>query len=204
MKNRLPRVPALFLLLPWLFSGCVFFQSSETFYYLFEYPPEVPVELQEAAIAGTLGVEEPEVSPVFERRQIVRRVDGPQLTFLSNDLWAVTPSSGVQDLLLERLRASGLFAVVEPESRELEPAYLVVPRLDRLELDESGETPRARVSLELSFREAVTGEVLLTVAGRRERELREATAYRFAVAVNEILGEEIDALIEEIDRWSGG
>lgn len=185
-------------------TGCVFFQSNETFYYLFEYDREPPVRLEQAAIAGTLGVEEAEVSPVFERRQIVRRTEGPQLTFLSNDLWAVTPSSGLQDMLMERLRASGLFEAVEPEARELEPAYLITSRLDVLEFDESSEVPRARVSVELFFREAVTGNTILAVGDEQIRELEEATAYRFVVAVNEIFGEEIDTLIEEIRRWSEG
>ena len=202
--NRRKKIGSLLLLLPLLMTGCVFFQSNETFYYLFEYDREPPVRLEQAAIAGTLGVEEAEVSPVFERRQIVRRTKGPRLTFLSNDLWAVTPSSGLQDMLMERLRASGLFEAVEPEARELEPAYLITSRLDVLEFDESSEVPRARVSVEIFFREAVTGNTILAVGDEQTRELEEATAYRFVVAVNEIFGEEIDTLIEEIRRWSEG
>lgn len=202
--KRWRSIGSLLLLLPLLASGCVFFQSNVTFYYLFEYDREPPVLLEEAPVDGTVGVEEAEVSPVFERRQIVRRTEGPQLTFLSNDLWAVTPSSGLQEMLMDRLRASGLFEAVAPEARDLAPAYLITSRVDVLEFDESGEVPRARVSIQIFFREAATGTVILAVGDERSRDLEEATAYRFVVAVNEIFGEEIDRLIEEIQRWSAG
>lgn len=196
------RTTGILLLTTLLLGGCVFFQSSETFYYLFEYP-EPPVLRHEAPqIVGTVAVEEPEVSPVFERRQIVRRTSGPQLSFLSNELWAVSPSSGVQSLTIKRLRESGLFGTVEPERRDLEPRYLIGGRLESLEYDCCEETRVATVSFTLFFRDARSGELLARSGGVFERELSEGTTYRFVVAVNEILGEQIDALIEEIDRWS--
>lgn len=201
MKLRI-QILALMVIQTLLLGGCLLFQSSETFYYLFEYTEPVPVSYQEPKVVGTLGVLEPEVSPVFERRQIVRRAQGPQLSFLSNDLWAVTPSAGVQSLLLERLRDSGIFESIEPERRDLEPRYLLAARLETLEYDNREERAAARVSITLSFLDARTGDTIARTEEEIARELSEATTYQFVVAVNEILGQEIDALIEEIDRWS--
>lgn len=201
MKLR-TQVSTLILLQTLLLGGCVLFESSETFYYLFEYTEPVPVSYQEPQIPGTVAVLEPAVSPVFERRQIVRRTRGPQLSFLSNDLWAVTPSAGVQSLLLERLRNAGIFESVEPERRDLEPRYRVASRLDRLEFECCEENGAARVSIALSFLDARTGDAIVRTEEKIVRELPDSTTYQFVVAVNDILGQEIDALIEEIDRWS--
>ncbi|MFP4302226.1 MAG: ABC-type transport auxiliary lipoprotein family protein [Alkalispirochaetaceae bacterium] len=201
MKTSFGIIGILFLTLL-LLGGCVFFQSSETFYYLFEYP-EPPVLRPEAPqVMGTVAVEELEVSPVFDRRQIVRRTSGPQLSFLSNELWAVTPSTGIQSLMIERVRDSGLFESVEPERRDLDPRYLIGGRLESLAYDCCEENQVAKVSLTLLFRDAVSGELLARSGGDFERELPEGNTYRFVIAVNETLGEQIDALIEEIDRWS--
>lgn len=197
------------LLLPLLLGGCVFFRSNETHYYLFEYDtPETertdssdPASQSQPLIRGSLIVEEPVVSPIYERRQIVQRTQGPQLTFLSNDLWVVNPSSGVQRLLLDRLREARLFGSVEPARRDLPGDYRLTSSVDRLELDIREESARARVSLGLLLRRTSSGEIVLTGGGSRSRELSEPTPYRFAVAVNEILREEIEAFILAVEEW---
>jgi len=199
----------LLLLLPFvlLFSGCFSRPIEPTTYYLMEYVKDAATAVPSdgSAIAGTAVVAPSQVFPAYDRRQIVRRLDGPQIRYMTRDLWAVSVSDGVTDMLYTRTRDSGVFTSVSRDLRTQPAPYRVSAHIDRLEYVCCDTPPRAVVEGELVWISSENTEVLVRHRIALDVPLSAASPRLFVETVNEGLSREIDHFLQEVaDRGARG
>ncbi|NBF39288.1 MAG: hypothetical protein GVY14_02630, partial [Spirochaetes bacterium] len=111
MKLRIVLSASLVLVSALLLSGCLSQRIEPTNYYVLEFDASVPGAPPErgagddAGAAGTGGqgasviIQDAEVAPMFDRRQLLQRLDGPLVRYRNGDLWAVSPATAVANLV---------------------------------------------------------------------------------------------------------
>jgi len=202
-----------------LLAGCLSQQSAPTNYYVLEFDPSVAgAAASGAAAAGATGaagpeagpaviVQDAEVAPMFDRRQLLQRLEGPLVRYRSGDLWAVSPSTAVADLVREGLLHSGRFAAVR-EGRNAAGRYQAVVRIEELTHYCCAAAVEAEVAGELLLYDLAEpgsrgGDAgAVTPVARhgfsRREALADETPLAFVEAVARILSEELVAFLAGI------
>lgn len=131
-----------------MLSSCVGQQSVPTNYYVLAYlPAEDSPRFEEAIFDSPVSILDPSIDPVFDRRQVVRRISATRLRYLSSDLWAVTLPDAFQRAVREAVGHSGAFPGVYSVSRDVQTRYRVAVVVDAVELiDPAGEADRDRAT----------------------------------------------------------
>ncbi|MFP4644178.1 MAG: ABC-type transport auxiliary lipoprotein family protein [Spirochaetales bacterium] len=179
-------------------AGCnILPEAREAYYYAIEYEP--PSDVPEPAEIDTARILEPQVSPAYDRRQIVLRGDSARYQYLSDDMWGVELGAALQ-LLFERFYEDvPTFTAVRGEFDTADAQYEIHMAVRRVEYVQ-GDPPRTRVELLYELRES--GDDGTTLA-RHTTDYNEPTGSnggleQFVADVNRIMLDSISAFDTEI------
>lgn len=190
-----------------LLSSCLSQQSAATNYYVLAYfPSESSPRFEKSVFEGALSVLEPSIDPVFDRRQVVRRISPTRLRYLSSELWAVTLPDAFQRAVRDGVARSGAFSEVYRAARDIETRYHLAVVVDAVELidpaaeaDAPGDAEREPVvHLELTL-QLVDGAATAVVS-RNELSYREPLAEGGDIAayvdqLSRVLSRSVDELL---------
>ena len=179
-------------------AGCFSFGADPTYYYVIEYSGDATVD--GAAIPYTVVVPDAVVSEVYNRRQIVQRLEGPRLRYLSSELWAVTPSGAIADLVYDRVSALEIFAAVERDTRRTTAEYRLTVVVDKLEYFCCDADPEARLSFALRLESERDATIVSERLVRENVPLSEKSPLAFVIAVSDVFSRELDAFISTLPR----
>jgi ABC-type uncharacterized transport system auxiliary subunit len=205
MSARILLLTTAFLAL----AGCFSQPSRPTNYYVLEFDASVPgapdaAESDTAADEGrpALVVQDAEVAPMFDRRQLLQRLEGPLVRYRNAELWAVSPPAAIANLVREGLTRSARFSGIT-EGRDARGRYEVRTRIDDLThycCDAETEIGVGGAFMLIDRRDGT--EIALHSFARRER-LSDERPRTFVDGVSRILSEELlgflDAMPTELE-----
>ncbi len=177
-------------------AGCFSFGADPTYYYVIEYAGEA--NLEGVTVPYSVVVPDAVVAEVYNRRQIVQRLTGPRLRYLSSELWAVTPSGAIAEMVYDRARALEVFSTVERDTRRTTAEYRLTVVVDTLEYFCCDADPEARLTFALRLERERDGTVVLDRHVRETVILTEKSPLGFVIAVSEVLSRELDAFIADL------
>jgi len=210
-----PEVPRVCLLLAVaavtvaiLLAGCGILPAErESYYYVLEYPERVeeaafseehtpePTEAArdtEASALGVVRVYETAVAELYDRRQIVRRLDGPVVQLLSDDMWGADIGRWINTFVRKELVRSGAVAATIGEYDSGRTRYDVFVSLDRIEFYD-GEERQARLDMSLRLYDRERDEWRVQHEVRRRQPMGEGERVQaFVEYINAILLEELE------------
>lgn len=205
MKLRIVLSASLILVSVLLLSGCLSQPIEPTNYYVLEFdasvpgaPPEngPPEDVGAADDAGSAAViiQDAEVAPMFDRRQLLQRLDGPLVRYRNGDLWAVSPATAVANLVREGVERSPRFGSVST-GRRAAGSYEVVIRIDALTHYCCNRVSEGEVAGELALLDLRTGSTVTRHRFERREALADEEPRSFVEAVSRILSEEVVAFL---------
>lgn len=131
-------VPAWALLAALLTAGCGGKIKYPRYHTLAVAPTQKPA-VDQAQNRGTAAVRKFETAAYLRQGRIAYRESPNKVGFYEYDRWAADPGSTVTTAVIEALRSSGQFSLVEPYDGHDRPDYLLTGRLERLdEIDYGG------------------------------------------------------------------
>ncbi len=182
-------------------SGCLFSNEAPTAYYLLSYGGDNAVSTEGSSAAprfdALVVVEEALVSPLYSRRQIVQRLQPPEILLLTRNLWAVSPSDAVQEAIFDHVRHRGIFADVVRSARIREASYRIRSLVNKLEYRCCETTPTAVFDIEILLLDPEDKVVARYAVSARDEV--EGSLTEFVLAVNRRLTEAIDGCVAEVE-----
>jgi uncharacterized lipoprotein YmbA len=108
-------------------------------YHTLAVAPTPKPAVDDAQSPGTVAVRKFESAAYLRQGRIAYRESPNQVGFYEYDRWAADPGSTVTTAVIEALRSSGQFSLVEPYNGHDKPDYILTGRLERLdEIDYRG------------------------------------------------------------------
>jgi ABC-type uncharacterized transport system auxiliary subunit len=185
-----------------LFAGCLSQPSRPTNYYVLEFDASVPgAGRTSGAPSGGGGpllvVQDAEVAPMFDRRQLLQRLEGPLVRYRNGDLWAVSPPAAIGSLVREGLSHSGRFAGIT-EGRNARGRYEARTRIDDLTHYCCGGPSEIGVSGRFTLVDRTDGSELAAHEFSRREPLPDERPRTFVEAVSRILSAELVAFLDKM------
>ena len=192
-------------------AGCLSQPAPPTNYYILEFDGSVAGAPPEAAAPGRgtaephsaeagrprVVVQDAEVAPMFDRRQLLQRLEGPLVRYRNGDLWAVSPPTAVGDLVREGMARSPRFAAVT-HGRDAAGGYQVTTRIEELTHHCCSAEPEVELAGGFALLGIPAGEEIVAHSFTRRETLSDETPRTFVEAVSRILSEELVAFLEEL------
>ncbi|NBB90516.1 MAG: hypothetical protein GVY23_04830 [Spirochaetes bacterium] len=215
LKSRIVPFGLLVFMSALLLSGCLSPSSEPTNYYVLEFDSSVPGSLPEPPVAdgaeargegeaveaGGQGpaviVQDAEVAPMFDRRQLLQRLEGPLVRYRSGDLWAVSPATAVANLAREGVERSAHFGSVTT-GRRADGSYELMIRIDALTHYCCSGEAEGEVAGELTLLELDSGSTIVAHRFERREALGDDEPRSFVEAVSRILSEEVVAFLGKV------
>jgi len=120
-------------------------------------PPDPPAAENARA---TLAIRQFRSAPYLRQGAIAYKTSPEQIGFYAYDRWAVDPRDFVTNSIIERLRASGAFAHVQPYNGSRDVDYVLSGRLEKLEeLDYQGGV-KVQVAISAEMTSIATGKTV--------------------------------------------
>jgi ABC-type uncharacterized transport system auxiliary subunit len=141
-----------------------------------------------------------EVSPLYEKTQIVNRSDSHEVTFYKYHQWAIRPSVAVRDVIRTFLEGAKLFESVSARYSMAIPDYRFSTTIRRLEVIESKKQFLAHLELEFRIVNDADGRVMIEHTANRTESLAKKELNLFASAISDMLVSELrifEGLIRE-------
>jgi ABC-type uncharacterized transport system auxiliary subunit len=190
-----------------ILSGCLTQQDrSPTTYYVLEFDASVaeesahlPVPHEELGDNQPVVIQDADVAPMYDRRQLLQRLEGPMVRYRNADLWAVSPPTAIANLVREAVGWSGLFAEMR-QGRNAEGRYQILTHVDELAHYCCDEPISAHVAGAFTLVDLVSGEALLRHEFARREELSGPQPRVFVEAVTQILSEEVVVFLSDSTR----
>jgi ABC-type uncharacterized transport system auxiliary subunit len=175
-------------------TGCMSQQAVIQKHYTIENPGYqdnvTPDSIQ--VIPVSCEIEQVEISPVYDRNQIVNRSDSHEISYYKYHQWAVKPSLAVMELIKNYLEKANLFKSVSTRYNRDIPNYRFTTAIHQLEVVEIQDQFSAHVTLEFCILNNANNRVLLQHEADRIVPLSEKNLNLFARAVSEILYTELE------------
>lgn len=209
MKLRIVPSVIIILLSALLLSGCLSQTGAPTNYYVLEFDGSVPGAPPEpvvpddagAAVTGNQGpaviIQDAEVAPMFDRRQLLQRLEGPLVRYRSGDLWAVSPATAVANLVREGVERSPRFGSVS-RGRRAAGSYEMAIRIDALTHYCCGRVSEGEVAGEITLLDLRSGSTVIRHRFERREALADEEPRTFVEAVSRILSEEVVAFVGKV------
>jgi ABC-type uncharacterized transport system auxiliary subunit len=196
MKSKL--LPALGLLI--LLSGCMSEKAVITRHYTIEWADDRNTddrntEAGEHAwlIPGRCGIDQVEISPLYEKTQIVNRSGSHEISYYRYHQWAVRPAVAVMEVVRTYLEGAGMFENVSSRYSRAIPDYHFTSTIRQLELIESKNQFQAHLHIEFSLVRNSDGRILLEHRADRTTNLEKKELNLFAAAISDMLVSELRA-----------
>lgn len=130
--------------------------KTEYYYYL-----TAPKTVEAPKKGATLAVDDFAVAPGYGKQRMAFRTQANELSYYGYRAWVSAPSKMLQTMAIRHLRASALFAQVEPESKLREPVALLQGTVEALEELDQGNKTWAHLAMRFVVRDASSQRVLL-------------------------------------------
>jgi cholesterol transport system auxiliary component len=117
--------------------------------YVLRLPPAAPTS-EVSGSSGSILVQRPEAGPGLESERIALLRGGQRFDYYAASRWAAPAPDVVESVLVDTLRATGLFSAVFDDSAPFSPRYNLRCHLHRFEADytRGGRAPTVFVTLD--------------------------------------------------------
>jgi len=198
MKKIILLSITLFILL----SACSVQKASTRNYYILEnYNHNINSDLvQSKPLSDAILIRRTNVMDTYNRRQIVKRYFGPQLTYSDENTWATKLSEAVPLLIAARLEVYKVFKEVK-FSYELEkPEFELDTTIDNVEymVDEQENINFARLKISFQLKSTQTGSVVLQHAVDRKKLMQIEDYALFVQEINDLILIETDNFTKSV------
>jgi len=154
-------------------------------------------------IGGLCEIDQVEISPLYEKTQIVNRSDSHEVTYYKYHQWAIRPSVAVMEVIRTYLEGAGLFEDVSARySRDI-PDYRFSTTIRQLEVLESKNQFQAHLHLVFRIISNADGSILAEHRADRTESLAKKELNLFASAISEMLVSELRAFEVLIRNQAG-
>jgi len=184
-----------------LLSGCLGAVKYPNYYTLtVPAPPDPPAPETAHAI---LAVREFRAPEYLRQGSIVYRPSPEQIGFYAYHRWATDPRDFVTEAVMDRLRASGKFAQVEPYNGRADIDYVLIGRLENLEeIDYEGDV-KVEVSLSVQLERLSTGATVWTNSVTEEGKVVRRDVPAVVAAMSRTMEKAIDKLLTPVPAVRG-
>ena len=196
MKANMRYAKRLFCLTALLLPGCFGATTAEQRYFTINLPPVTP--LPPAPKGAELLLHEVEVSPVYNRPQIVYRISPQELQFFHQNNWADRPSRMLGQLLAQTFTQSGIFRSVVERMGEKPPTYVLDTSVQAIEELEGGTQWFAHLAMTLRVTRFDDNRTVWQFSFDERRALSEQNLGLVVRAMSEILQEQLAVALPEV------
>ena len=196
MKSIL--LPTLGLMI--LLSGCMSEKAVITRHYTIEWADDRNAgdRKEEAGenewlVPGRCEIDQVEISPLYEKTQIVNRSDSHEISYYRYHQWAIRPAVAVMEVVRTYLEGAGMFESVSSRYSRAIPDYHFTTNIRQLELIESKNLFMAHLHIEFSIVSNADGSTLLEHQADRSTPLEKKELNLFAAAISDMLVSELRA-----------
>ncbi len=185
-----------------LLAGCFGATTAEQRYYTMNLAnaPQPPPSRK-----GTeLLLHEVDVSPVYNRPQIVYRISPQELQFFRQNNWADRPSRMLGQLLAQAFTHSGIFRSVVERMGEKPPNYVLDTSVQAIEELEGGSQWFAHLAMTFRLTRFEDNRTVWQFSFDERRPLAEQNVGLVVRAMSEILQEQLLLAMPEVDAVVAG
>ncbi len=194
-------IPSLTIALLLSLTCCFSEQSVSKKYYIIGIQNDQVDQNSNAfeTIRGSCEIEQIEINPVFESKQIVNRYGSHEISFYKYHQWAVRPSVAIMELIKNYMESSGIFESVSTRYSRAIPDYHFATSIHQLEVIESKDAFSAHLNIEFRIINNLNNQMLLHHEADRTVTVSGKDLNLFANAVSNILLSELQAFTLMID-----
>ena len=191
MKYTLFPILGLMILL----TGCLSEKTVITKHYTIEWSDDREGSEGEkpGVIPGRCDIDQIEISPLYEKTQIVNRSDTHEITYYKYHQWALRPSVAVMEVIRTYLEGAHLFESVSTRYSRAIPDYRFSTTIRQLEVIEQKNKFLAHLHIEFRIIDNSDGKILIEHSADRTEPLAEKDMNLFATAISDILVSELRA-----------
>jgi ABC-type uncharacterized transport system auxiliary subunit len=200
MKYTLFPILGLMILL----TGCLSEKAVITKNYTIEWSDDREGSEGEkpGVIPGRCEIDQIEISPLYEKTQIVNRSDTHEITYYKYHQWALRPSVAVMEVIRTYLEGAHLFESVSTRYSRAIPDYRFSTIIRQLEVIEQKTQFLAHLHIEFRIIDNSDGKILIEHSADRTEPLAEKDMNLFATAISDILVSELRAFEVKIRNHS--
>ncbi len=176
-----------------LIPGCMSERKIVRRYYTIEIPEsQLPVSNDSISlINGNLEINQVEINPVYQKTQIVNRINSNEINYFIYHQWAVRPSEAAKDLITDYLESSHIFKSVASEGILSVSDYRLATSVNNLELVEINKSFSAHLNLEFKIFDNLDNQIIISQKADRTSVLQQRDLNLFAEEVSNLICEEL-------------
>jgi ABC-type uncharacterized transport system auxiliary subunit len=178
-----------------LVSGCMSEKALITRHYTIEWSDDRKEADGEdkSVIRGRCEIDPIQISPLYERMQIVNRSGSHEITYYKYHQWALRPSVAAMEVIRTYLEGANLFESVSTRYSRAIPDYRFSTTIRQLEVIESKTQFQAHLHLEFRIIDNSDDRILVEHRADRTEPLAEKELNLFASTISDILVSELRA-----------
>ena len=203
-----PTIPRKWRLARWgtlisvALTGCFGATTAEQRYYTMSLPNTAPPPPSRKGME--LLLHEVEVSPVYNRPQIVYRISPQELQFFHQNNWADRPSRMLGQLLAQSFARSGIFRSVVERIGEKPPNYVLDTTVQAIEELEGQGQWFAHLAMTFRLTRFEDNRTVWQFAFDERRALAEQNVGLVVRAMSDMLHEQLQIALPEVDAVVAG
>jgi ABC-type uncharacterized transport system auxiliary subunit len=165
-------------------------------------PPDPPAPEKAHA---TLAIREFRAPTYLRQGAIVYKTSPEQIGFYAYQRWAMPPRDFVTNAIVERVRAGGAFAHVQPYDGSRDVNYVLSGRLEKLEeLDYEGSV-KVQVAISVEITSVATGAVVWSNVVSEIGDVKQRDVPAVVSEMNRTMERAIEKLVTPLSAgWSAG
>jgi ABC-type uncharacterized transport system auxiliary subunit len=207
MSSPEPRRGTLLKTCLWLgvllaMTGCWGTTTAEQRYYTLSLPAAMPKA--ETRRQAELLVREVEISPIYNRPQIVYRYSPQELQFFRQNNWADRPSRMIGQLLVKAVSDAGIFRTVVERMGAAAPAYVLDTNVEAIEELQGGDVWFAHLAMTWRLARFEDNLTVWQFSFDERRPLARQELAQVVRAMSEILDEQLRIALPQLEAALAG
>lgn len=183
-------------------TGCWGTTTAEQRYYTLSLPAAMPKA--ETRRQAELLVREVEISPIYNRPQIVYRYSPQELQFFRQNNWADRPSRMIGQLLVKAVSDAGIFRTVVERMGAAAPAYVLDTNVEAIEELQGGDVWFAHLAMTWRLARFEDNLTLWQFSFDERRPLARQELAQVVRAMSEILDEQLRIALPQLEAALAG
>ena len=184
-----------------LLSGCMSEKAVITKHYTIEWPENRQDDRQDDRqeadgendwlVPGRCEIDQVEISPLYEKTQIVNRSDSHEITYYRYHQWAIRPSLAVMEVVRTYLESAGMFESVSSRYSRAIPDFHFTTNIRQLEVIENKNQFMAHLQIKFSLVRNSNDSTLIEHRADRTEPLNNKDLNLFAATISDMLVSEL-------------
>jgi uncharacterized lipoprotein YmbA len=206
VQRRAFQIVPLLIAAAWLsvFTGCMS-SAGKKYYQLFlPLTPDAAAGENSAVPAPrfdkVLMIVPVDIEDIYNDYRVVYRTSPYQLNYYSYHFWIKKPDKLVRDAIRDYLSANRVFKGVITDFAGLDPDLLLKAAVRVIEEVDSPGPWYAHLKMDIVVKNFKSGKTVLSHSFNRQKQLPIKRVEQMPIAVSRILKEELDTVIEKLDR----